>query len=257
MPSDAKIELTILGSGSAVPQLQRCASANLLQCNGHMVLVDCGRGCIERLLQQGVDPNAISHICLTHFHIDHCGELPALVFGRYNNREFSWQSPLHIIGGLGLTSWWRHLCLVWPSLQKPFSEGLVVLDEICDGQTLLCDIGRIIACATDHKPESLAYKFECGGKQIVISGDTGPETNLAIFAQNVDLLLLECAGGLEPLNGHLDIISLAEIAKLAMPNMLVITHFYPWQNIDTLMLEFSKLYKGAFVAAHDLLTLEV
>lgn len=252
-----KQHFTILGSGAAVPRLHRTSAANLLQTNDGILLIDAGWGCLARLLELGVNPDNIGYVCLTHRHPDHCSELVSLVFGRYNNPEQTWSEPLHITGGPGLHAWWEVLCIAWSSLRKPFDAGLLLLHEIAAGESQIMGPSRVEALATDHKPESLAYRFTCAGRRVVISGDTGPDTALADFAQDADLLVLECGAGLAPLAGHLTVAQAAAIALQARPKMLILTHFYHTYDVDALQAAFSAVYTGKFAMACDLLTVEV
>lgn len=258
MPMDCdKQTFTILGSGAAVPRLQRVSSANLLQKGPHMLLIDVGCGCLLRLQAKGVAVDRINHIFLTHLHPDHCAELVSLVFSRTGNLEHRWETPLHVYGGLGLKAWWRILCAAWPSLQKPIDAKLLVLHEIIAGETLDTDIWRIAATTVVHKPESLAYRFTQGGRSVVISGDTGPCNNLARFAHNADLLVLECGAGMNPAAGHLSLAQAADMATKARARNLILTHINHIDNVILLHAAFYALYRGPFQLASDLLTVEV
>ena len=258
MPMDCDKQMfTILGSGSAVPQAQQASAANLLRKGNHAALIDAGRGCLVRLLEMGVDLAAIRHVFLTHFHPDHCSELVSLVFGRYSDHEHLWAEPLHVIAGPGLEAWWRALCTAWPSLLKPTAAGLVVLHEIKAGATITADIWRVRAAAVAHKPESLAYCFEYDGKSIVVSGDTGPENDMAAFALNTELLVLECGAGLKPLTGHLSLEQAAALATAVQPQNLILTHIDHANDVNILQAAFRALYNGPFQMARDLLTVEV
>lgn len=156
-----------------------------------------------------------------------------------------------------MRAWWEALCVAWPSLRKPFDASLLLLDEITAGENQIMGPWEVDVLATDHKPESLAYRFTCANKSVVVSGDTGPDTVLADFAHEADLLVLECGAGFEPLAGHLTVAQAAAIALQACPKMLILTHFYHTYNVDALQAAFSAVYCGKFVMACDLLTVEV
>lgn len=66
-----KQSFTVLGSGAAVPRLNRTSAANLLRAGDSMLLIDAGRGCLARLLELGVNPDNINYVFLTHRHPDH------------------------------------------------------------------------------------------------------------------------------------------------------------------------------------------
>lgn len=258
MPMDCdKQTFTVLGSGAAVPRLQRVSTANLLQKGSHMALIDVGCGCLLRLQAKGVAFDSIKHIFLTHLHPDHCAELVSLVFSRIGNFDRLWETPLHVYGGLGLIAWWRNLCAAWPSLQKPLDAKLLVLHEIQAGETLAADIWRISTSSVVHKPESLAYRFTHDDKSVVVSGDTAPCDNLARFALNANLLVLECGGGLNSAAGHLSLAQAAVLATKAQAQNLILTHINHIDNVIHLQAAFYALYRGPFQMARDLLTVEV
>ncbi len=72
-------ELVVLGSASQVPTRRRNHNGYLLRWNGHGVLFDPGEGTQRQLLLAGVAPSAVTAICITHFHGDHCLGLPGVL----------------------------------------------------------------------------------------------------------------------------------------------------------------------------------
>ncbi len=81
-----KFELTVLGSGSALPRLDRKPSAHLLNVQEHYFLIDCGEGTQLELKRYGVKFQRIHHIFITHLHGDHYLGLMGLL------------STLHLLG---------------------------------------------------------------------------------------------------------------------------------------------------------------
>jgi ribonuclease Z len=65
-------ELVVLGTASQAPTRQRNHNGYLLRFDGAGLLFDPGEGTQRQLLLAGVPSSAISRICLTHFHGDHC-----------------------------------------------------------------------------------------------------------------------------------------------------------------------------------------
>ena len=83
-----KFELTILGCGSAVPTLQRNASAQVLNVLERYFLIDCGEGTQHQLRRFGVPYGKINHIFISHLHGDHFFGLIGLLstFSMQNRR---------------------------------------------------------------------------------------------------------------------------------------------------------------------------
>lgn len=65
------MKLTILGSSSATPYLDRHPSSQLLTVNDHLYLIDCGEGTLFRLNSFGIKKNKIKAIFISHLHGDH------------------------------------------------------------------------------------------------------------------------------------------------------------------------------------------
>ncbi|HYD53791.1 MAG TPA: MBL fold metallo-hydrolase, partial [Gemmatimonadaceae bacterium] len=93
--------------------------------------------------------------------------------------------------------------------------------ELGDGVTLA-------ARKVPHTEESVAYSIERGGRRIVYSGDTGYDPTFAEWARGCDLLVCECslpaAMAIPP---HLTPEQCADIALIARPGHLALTHLYP------------------------------
>jgi ribonuclease Z len=72
-------EVTILGSGSALPTLRRNPTAQYVTCNDRHILIDCGEGTQNQLRKFGVKIQKINHILISHMHGDHFFGLPGLL----------------------------------------------------------------------------------------------------------------------------------------------------------------------------------
>ena len=72
--------LQVLGSGGPELDGERASSAYLVWQDGKArVLVDMGAGSLLRFEQSGADLNDIEVILMSHFHVDHSNDLPALI----------------------------------------------------------------------------------------------------------------------------------------------------------------------------------
>jgi ribonuclease Z len=72
-------ELIVLGSASQVPTRHRNHNGYLLRWDAGAILFDPGEGTQRQLLLAGVPSGAITSICITHFHGDHCLGLPGVL----------------------------------------------------------------------------------------------------------------------------------------------------------------------------------
>jgi ribonuclease Z len=72
-------ELVVLGTASQAPTRHRNHNGYLLRWDGHGLLFDPGEGTQRQMLLAGVPSTAITRICLTHFHGDHCLGVPGVI----------------------------------------------------------------------------------------------------------------------------------------------------------------------------------
>jgi ribonuclease Z len=72
-------ELIVLGTSSLVPTRERSHNAYLLRWDGEGFLFDPGEGTQRQLTFAGIAASSIHHICITHFHGDHCLGLPGIL----------------------------------------------------------------------------------------------------------------------------------------------------------------------------------
>ncbi len=90
-----KFEVTILGSSSATPIYNRNPTAQVLNINEHLYLVDCAEGTQQQMLRFDVKPSRIDHIFISHLHGDHYLGLMGLISSMHLNGR---KKPLQIFG---------------------------------------------------------------------------------------------------------------------------------------------------------------
>ena len=72
-------ELVVLGTASQAPTRRRNHNGYLLRWDAEGLLFDPGEGTQRQMLLAGVASSAVTRICLTHFHGDHCLGVPGIV----------------------------------------------------------------------------------------------------------------------------------------------------------------------------------
>ena len=251
------LRVTILGSGTCVPRLDRSASAVLVETGRSKILMDIGPGTIQRLLVYGVSIFDLTHIFLSHFHPDHTSELVPMIFAtKYPDRKKR-LSRLDVFGGPGLGVFYAGLqtaygqWIMLPETQLSFHE----LGET-PKNTLDFDEFSVSARPVNHRPESLAYRIQTkGGISVVYSGDTDECETLVALAQGTDLLICESAmPDQHKVPGHLTPSLAGSIAGRAGAKRLVLTHLYPPCDQVDIVKQAHTTYKGPVIAAEDLMT---
>ena len=90
-----KFEVTILGSSSATPIYNRNPTAQALNINERLYLIDCGEGTQQQLLKFDVKASRIDHIFISHLHGDHYLGLVGLLSSLHLNGR---TKPLKLFG---------------------------------------------------------------------------------------------------------------------------------------------------------------
>ncbi|MEJ2588199.1 MAG: MBL fold metallo-hydrolase [Deltaproteobacteria bacterium] len=253
------MELTILGSGTAIPFIDHASPAYALFVKGEPVMLfDMGPGTLRQLNRIGVSHERIGRIFLTHYHPDHCADLVHLFFATRNPRVIERRKPFVLTGPAGLTDFITSLNEAfdsWLELPRPILQ----LREVNDRGVTEIDYDNfsIKTAPTGHTPQSLAYRVDSpDGKRVVFSGDTGFSEALIGLAAGADLLVLEAAfpDG-EEVVGHLTPSSAGRLATLAGVDRLVLTHFYPESLSADVATQCRRTYAGELILAQDLLRL--
>jgi ribonuclease Z len=72
-------ELVVLGTSSQVPTRERAHHGAFLRWDDEGILLDPGEGTQRQLTLAGVPASAVTRICITHLHGDHCLGLPGVL----------------------------------------------------------------------------------------------------------------------------------------------------------------------------------
>lgn len=90
-----KFEVTILGSSSATPTLNRNPTSQLLNYSEQLFLIDCGEGTQSQLNKYGLKKAKINHIFISHLHGDHYLGLMGLLSSLHLGGR---QMPMYLFG---------------------------------------------------------------------------------------------------------------------------------------------------------------
>ena len=109
-----KFELTVLGSNSALPKVNRFSTAQILNVSEQLFLIDCGEGTQIQLRRFKIKFSKINHIFISHLHGDHIYGLPGLIstfslLGRKKNLHIYCHSSFEKILSTLLNSLEKHL----------------------------------------------------------------------------------------------------------------------------------------------------
>jgi ribonuclease BN (tRNA processing enzyme) len=251
------MKLTILGSGTGAPNGERNSAGFFVETADARVMVDCGAGTLHALARWDLPWERMTHLFVSHFHVDHIGELASLFFALRHGLRTARSEPLTVIGPRGLER-------VITGLKQGFGSSLfdtsfpVEVRILAPGELVNLGPDSTLSVAkTPHTDESLAVRIDSGAKSLCYTGDTGYSAELADFFSETDLLISECSFR-ERREGvaHLSIEDAARIAAQAKAARLVVTHFYFDVNDEELKRDLQQNYGGEVLIGRDGLSIE-
>ncbi|HVA31454.1 MAG TPA: MBL fold metallo-hydrolase [Gaiellaceae bacterium] len=217
------MKLTVVGCSPAWPNPGGAQSGYLVEGKGRLLL-DCGPGVLARLRERESWPQ-IDAIVLTHFHLDHWGDLVPWVFGaaygagRSGPRPELWLPPG---GGATLRSLGATLGFA------ARLDDVFALHEYKDGAPFAAAGFSVTPVKLAHYTElTFGLRVSNGESTVAYSGDTAPTPRLAELARDADLFLCE-ATLLEPEppddRGHLTAGEAVEAFEASGARRLVVIH---------------------------------
>jgi len=244
------MRVVILGAGTAIPARDYSPSGIYVQAGREHLLLDAGPGTAQRLRAAGVTIFELDRIFLTHYHLDHCLDLAAILFA-LRIPEPRRTKSLVVYGPPGLKRLYRQLNHAFHGWLTPRSYGLA-LKELKE-TTLRLPGYTVTSRWMNHSTKALGYRLEAGGKRIAYSGDTDVCESIVELGRNTHLLILECSVTDErKVEGHLTPTACGRIAEQANCRHLILTHFYPVFKGYNIRKRVRRHFRGPLTLARDL-----
>lgn len=271
------IKVTLLGTGTPQPLMERFGPGILVQAGDKTLLFDAGRGCLQRLRQLNVAYDSIDALFLTHLHSDHIVGLPDLwLTGWLLTKR---HDPLLVFGPTGTKQMTDYLQKAYEFDIKmrieddkaPVEGGKLTTTDIKEGTVYEKDGVKVIAFLVDHYPivPAFGYRIEYEGHSVVLSGDTRYSENLIKFATGTDLLVHEVVIAPDTLKKtdpkynilahHTTPEQACKVFNIIKPKLAVYSHIVRLYGCktDEIIKRTKQNYPGPFVLGEDLMTFSV
>jgi ribonuclease Z len=288
----ASMELVLLGTGSPLPNPDRCGAGQVVIAGDTRVMVDCGWGAARRLPGAGLPPPSIDAVLYTHLHSDHITDTPDFLIMRWAGGA---RKPLQVFGPVGTKAMMDgFLAAMSADIGYRFAHHPGKLSEegiVCNvteipatpDRTPVAEIGgmRIEGFEVNHFPvvPALGFRFESGGKTLAFSGDTAKCDGLVRGAKDADVLVCEALNAnLFPMlvaalrnagnehtasvmedvpSYHSTTIEVAEMARDANVKHLILSHLIPTPPNEGPLLDaftngMSDVFSGTITVGRDL-----
>lgn len=268
------------GAGGGISRERACSAIHLAQGDARLLL-DCGPGFLERMVEAELDPDGLAAVVYSHLHFDHAMGIVDL-FCRLLARS---GPPVAVYGPRDTDAYiegavaFARLNATRPQLHEWLDGVGVELTRPGDER----EIGPFAVRSVEvpHAPylECLARRFELGGRSLVYSGDTSyaPEA-LVPLADGAELLIHEAythgavdrlaernrmsAEARERMRAavaatHSQAEEAGRIAQAAGVKRLALTHLLPTETEQELVEAAGAAFDGEIIIARDGLALEV
>ncbi len=281
--TDVVIKVTLLGTGTPVPNPRQYGQSILVEAGGERLLFDCGRGCATRLWNLDHDHLRKTHsLFLSHMHSDHIVGVPDLYMNGWNLGR---TAALSVYGPAAAKDFMHYLRLafeedvVFRADKQNHSvtrEGLnhrVI--EVSDNEKIRIGEVTITPIAVDHYviEPAFGYRVDAGGYSVVISGDTAYSENLIRHSAGADVIIHEVfSPAIEnfvrrvfPNDVADDIVALHTLApeagrvfSMTQPRLAVFTHLDNNPDaIPELIQQTKTTWDGALEVGEDKMVIEI
>jgi ribonuclease BN (tRNA processing enzyme) len=247
-----RVLIEFVGSGDAFGSGGRAQTCISLSAGAgtERVLVDCGATSVAAMKAQGLDPNQVHVVVVTHLHGDHFGGLPFLILdGQFSRR----QAPLVVVGPPGTAARLAAAMeVLYPgstSVKRRFDVD--VREVTPDGTPVRAGEVLVRGWEVDHAcgAPPLAVNVTMDGLTFGYSGDTAWTESLVSAAAEASVFAVEAYTFDKPVRYHLDYATFRRHANHFAAERIFLTHMSPAM--------LSRLPEADHPAAFDGMTLEL
>ncbi len=198
------MKLTVLGCSDAFGSGGRLQTSFHISHTGGEFLIDCGVTALIGLQRQGLNPNRISTIFITHLHGDHFGGLIWwLVHAVHVGKR---TQPLTVTGPIGIADRFQSAAeALFPGSTTTRREFELSFLEYTEREPLTVNGVIVTPFKVSHPSGAPPYalRVQADGKTITFSGDTEWVESLVPASAGADLFITDCFGFDGPVRYHM------------------------------------------------------
>lgn len=279
--ADDEMRVTLLGTGSPVPNDKRYGMSTLVQAGGLNLVFDAGRGGPVRMTQAGVPMGEIDGVFITHFHSDHVNGLADLWLTGFVPAFGGREGTFDVYGPTGvedLVAGLRHAHA--DDIDVRVADGEVERDTteivahefpeegvIFDRNGVTVTMFEVLHDPDDVIDPAVGFRVDYAGRSVLISGDTIPHENVITHGTGVDLLIHEVAEFEDTTalpqvySHHTNPRQAGEIFTTTAPRMAVYSHIVngtsseaPGVSEEELIRRTRENYDGPLTVGEDLMS---
>ena len=271
--------VVLLGTGSPIPNPDRSGPGLAIVVKGTSYLVDAGPGIVRRATAAAMRDSIpalrvanLRRLFITHLHSDHTLGLPDVML---TPAVMHRQVPLVVYGPPGtramvndlLAAYREDIALRIHGLEHGDSAAYrIIVHEVAPGIAYRDSNVTVTAFRVPHGgwKSAFGYRFDAGGRSIVVSGDTRPSDTVVDACHGCDVLVHEVYSkkGFDRLPAedqryhstfHTSGFELGDLAARARPKLVVLTHYlFFGESAEEILAEVRSRFGGAVVAGVDL-----
>ncbi len=277
------LRITLLGTGNPRPSMERFGPSILVEAGEMDVLVDVGRGALQRLFQIGAARQIqdVDLVLFTHLHSDHVVGFPDLwltgwVFGR--------DRSLPVVGPPGTRAMCEHLdqAFAFDKRVRGRDDRYVAAgikletSDVLPGVVHEAGGVKITAFEVDHGDgivPAYGYRVDYGEYSAAFSGDMRYDERIIGHAKGVDVLVMEVisaeiemrraavksqAAIEKVIAHHISEEQAGSIFARVKPRLAVYSHIVPSPaTAEDLIPPTRRTYDGALAVGYDLMQITI
>jgi len=247
-----------LGTSGAVASAERDNTSLVVEADGVAILLDCGGSAVQRLRRLGLDPLTLTHVVVTHLHVDHAYGLPSVV---RQSGLLGRRAPLTVVCRPEHVEPLRTVLTVFRLWDRSDLFPIVLAGiALAPGAQAASGALTVTTTPNDHGPmPNFAVRVQGAGRALVYSSDTRPCDAVATLAHGADVLIHEATFAERDRTPHrsethASAADAGRVAAQAGVRRLILTHVGADYHDDpaALVREAAQHFAGAIEVAEEL-----